>query len=84
MTQEALAEAANMSVGNVNHLENANQGYTQDALEAIALALDCEPAHLIMVDPTRDSALWSIWEQAKPGDRKMIVDIAKTVIKTGT
>lgn len=84
MTQEALAEAAGMSIGNVNHLERANQNYTQEALESLAEALRCEPAHLIMVDPSRDDAMWSIWERAKEGERKMIVDIAKTITKTGT
>ena len=73
-----------MSIGNVNHLERANQNYTQEALESLAEALRCEPAHLIMVDPSRDDAMWSIWERAKEGERKMIVDIAKTITKTGT
>lgn len=73
-----------MSIGNVNHLEQGNQGYTQEALEALAEALGCTPAHLIMVDPSKDDAIWSIWDQAKPGERQMIVDIAKTITKTGT
>lgn len=84
MTQETLAERAGMSIGNVNHLEQAKQGYTQEALEALANALNCSPAHLIMVDPTKGDAIWSIWDQAKPGERQMIVDIAKTITKTGT
>lgn len=84
LTQEQLAERAGMSVGNVNHLEQAKQNYTQDALERLAEALQCEPAHLMIVDPTRDNAIWSIWERAAPGERQMIVDIAKTITKTGT
>lgn len=84
MTQEALADAAGMSIGNVNHLEQAKQNYTQEALEALAGALRCEPAHLIMVDPTKDDAMWSVWERAKPAQRAQIVEVAKTLIKTGT
>jgi hypothetical protein len=35
--------------------------------------------------PTKDDAIWSIWELAKPGDRQKIAEIAKTIIgKTGT
>jgi hypothetical protein len=37
------------------------------------------------VDPTKDDAIWSIWETAKTGDRQTIVDIARTIVgKTGT
>jgi hypothetical protein len=41
-------------------------------------------ASLLMRNPEDPEAIWSIWEQAKPGERKLIVDIAKTVTKTGT
>lgn len=84
MTLEEAGEAAGMTAGNISAMERGMQNYTQDGLEALALAYDCRPAHLIMVDPT-NSEIWSIWEIAKPVDRQKIVDIAKTIVgKTGT
>ena len=53
-------------------------------LERLADALQTDVASLLMRDPTDSEALWSIWDHAKPGERKMIIDIAKTVTKTGT
>ena len=56
----------------------------QQMAEALAEALQTDAASLLMRDPTDEDAVWYIWEQAKPGERRMIVDIAKTVTKTGT
>lgn len=84
-TLEQAAELAGMSIGNISAMERGVQGYTQEGLERLAEAYRCEPAQLIMVDPTKDDALWSIWEHAKQGDRQKIVEIARTIVgKTGT
>jgi DNA-binding Xre family transcriptional regulator len=84
LTQEQLAERVGWSVGNVSQLERGLQGYSQEGLEALAEALHCDPGQLLTVDPSKDDAIWSIWERAKPGERQMIIELAKTVVKTGT
>jgi len=84
LTQEQLAERVGMSKGNISQLEQGVQGYSQEGLEALADALQCEPGQILNVDPSKDNAIWSIWDQAKPSERQMIVDIAKTIVKTGT
>lgn len=84
LTQEQLAERTGMSNNNISQLENFKQNYSAEGLEAIAEALNTEPGLLLMVDPTKDDAMWSIWERAKPGEKAMIVDLARTVVKTGT
>lgn len=84
MTQETLAERAGMSVSNISQLERGLQGYSQEGLEALADALQCEPGHLLTVDPTTDEAIWSIWEQAKPGEKREIIGFAKGIVRTGT
>lgn len=85
MTQEQLAEAVGMSVSNISQLERGIQGYSQDGLEALAEALKCEPGHLHMVDPSKDDAIWSIWEQAQPAEKLKILGYAQGVTgKTGT
>lgn len=84
MTQEQLADRLGWSVSNVSQLEQARQGYSQEGLEALAEALDCDVGQLLMVDPTKDDAMWSIWEKAQSGERKMIINVAKSIVKTGT
>jgi transcriptional regulator with XRE-family HTH domain len=84
LTQEQLAARLDMTQSHLSMLENGRRGYTQETLEAIAHALQTDVASLLMRDPTADEAIWSIWDQAKPGERQMIVEIAKTVTKTGT
>lgn len=81
LTQEQLAERVGMSKSNVSQLEQGRQGYSQDGLEALAEALQCDPGQIINVDPTKDDAIWSIWERAKTAERSMIIDIAKTIVK---
>ena len=84
LTLERAAEAAHMTAGNLSAMERGVQGYTQAGLEALAEAYSCDPAHLLMVDPTSDTAIWSIWERASDGERRMITEIVKTVLKTGS
>jgi transcriptional regulator with XRE-family HTH domain len=85
MTLEAAAELADMTAGNLSAMERNAQGYTQAGVEALARAYRCSPGQLLEVDPSKEDAIWKIWETAKPGDRLKIVDIAKTIIgKTGT
>lgn len=84
LTQEQLADRLLTTKANISRVETGTQGYTQDFLEACAEALGTDVASLLMRDPTHPEAIWSIWDKAKPGERQMIVDIAKTVLKTGT
>jgi transcriptional regulator with XRE-family HTH domain len=84
LTLEEAAELSGMTPGNISAMERGAQGYTQDGLEKLAKAYDCEPGQLLMVDPLT-SDIWSIWENAKVGDRQKIVEISKTIVgKTGT
>ena len=84
LTLEVAAERAGMTAGNISAMERGTQGYTQDGLEALAFAYNAEPAWLLNVDPSKDDAIFSIWERAKPAERVMIVEVAKTIVKTGT
>lgn len=90
MSQERLVSrlaemGIEMSIAQLSRIETGVQPYTQDTLEAIADALLTDPASLLTRNPEDEDAIWSLWDQAKPGERKMITDIAKTVTKrTGT
>lgn len=83
LTQEQLAERVGMSKGNISQLEANRQGYSQEGLEALADALQCEPGQLLSVDPTKDDAMWSIWERAGTGQKAEIVSHAQYVLEKG-
>jgi transcriptional regulator with XRE-family HTH domain len=83
-SQEQLADRLDTSVPSISRIESGTQPYTQDVLEALAEALSTDPASLLMRDPTNPEALWSIWEQAKTGERQLIEELARSVVKTGT
>jgi transcriptional regulator with XRE-family HTH domain len=78
LTQEQLAERIDVAVSTISQLETNKQGYSQATLEALAWALQCEPADLLMRDPTKEDALWTIWEGLDAPSKQQIVEIAKT------
>jgi transcriptional regulator with XRE-family HTH domain len=84
LTQDDLAERLGTSKASISRIEAGQQAYTQDFLEACADALRTDPASLLMRNPTDEEAVWSLWDKAKVGDRKMIENIVRSVIKTGT
>ena len=82
LTLEQLADRLEMTASHFSMLERGQRGYTQETLEAIAEALQTDVPSLLMRDPTDPDAIWSIWDQAKPGERRQITEIAKTLIRT--
>lgn len=84
LTLEQLADRVGTTHATLSRIERGLQPYSQPMLEALAEELDTDPASLIMRDPTDPEGIWSIWDKAQPGERAIIVDIAKTITKTGT
>lgn len=84
LTQEQLAGRLETSVASISRIEKGMQPYTQDVLEALAEALGTDPASLIMRNPQEPEAMWSIWDQAKSGERQLIEELARSVVRTGT
>ena len=72
-----------ISEGQLSRIERGETPYSQDILEALAAVLRCEPADLIMRDPTQADAIWSLLETLKPTDRKVAIAML-TALKTGT
>lgn len=81
LTQAQLAQRLDVSEATISRLENGKQPYSQPLLEALADALATDPASLLMRNPKDGDALWSIWDQAKPGERRQIEEIARVVVK---
>ena len=84
LTQKQLAESIGMTHPTIGRIECGKQPYSQAILEAVADRLSTDVASLLMRNPGDPDAIWSIWDQAKPGERRMIMDIARTIVKTGT
>lgn len=83
LTLEKLADRLDMTASHLSMLERGQRGYTQETLEEIAEALQTTAASLLMRLPGEDE-MWSLWDQAKPGVRQQLTEIAKTLTKTGT
>lgn len=84
MTLERLAERLETSAASLSRIEKGEQPYTQDYLEALAEALSTDPASLIMRDPTQPEGIWSLWEHAKPGEKRQIEAVVRAILKDGT
>lgn len=82
-TQERLAEMTGLSKPYVSQLERGVRQYTQELLELFAEHLRCEPADLIVRDPSAPAAIWSIWEGLDPAQRNQLAAIGETLKKTG-
>lgn len=82
LTLELLADRIGMSVGNLSMIERAKTGYTQETLELLADALQCAPADLLTRNPADPDGIWSLWDQAKAGERKQIIEVVKAMLRT--
>lgn len=82
LTQEQLGSRVDLSRTQLSRIENFEQPYSQPLLEALAHALMCEPADLIMRDP--NSEVWSIMDtlrSVKPEDMPKVMEILEVFRK---
>lgn len=84
LTQEQLAERIGISPSYISKIEKGAKRYDQPFLEAAAQVLRCEPADLIIRDPTDPEGIWSVWDTLTIPERRQVVEIAKTLKRTGT
>lgn len=63
MSQTALGNAVGLSTASISQIENAETGYSQAHLEAIARALDVHPIDLLVCDPAEHPK--GIWRTVK-------------------
>lgn len=87
LSQDALAERMGISRSYISHVELGKRRYDQLFLEAAAEALGCQPADLIMRDPSQKDFRWSILDQIDqivPEQREQALKVLETFKKTGT
>lgn len=83
MTVEALAEAADMSQGNLSAIENLRQGYSDESLAKLAHALKTTTGALLNVDPNEGTTgdFWALWGQATADQKSQLAEIARTIVR---
>lgn len=86
LTLEQLAERIGMTHQNLSKIERGKVAYTQPLLEKLAEEFRCEPADLIVRDPSDPGGLWSIYDQLTPVQREQGVSLLRVIAggKTGT
>lgn len=87
LSQEQVASRLQISRENYGRIEAGKVPYNQDFLELAAYALACEPADLLMRNPSDKSAPWSILDTLKKADsptQARIVAVVEALAKTGT
>lgn len=73
-----------MSHAQLGRIERGLQGYKQELLEALAELYRTDVASLIMRDPTKEDAIWSLWDQAEQGQRQEIEKYAEFIVRNRT
>lgn len=84
LTLEVVAGRLETSHATLSRIERGLQPYSQPLLERLAEEFQTDPASLLIRNPLDPEGIWSVWDQAKPGERRQIVEIAKTLLKTGS
>jgi transcriptional regulator with XRE-family HTH domain len=81
-----VAEELHVTHGYLSKVERGLQPYNQELLERLAELYRCAPVDLLIRDPSEPMNIWSIWEQAKPGERRQIETVAEALVRgrTGT
>lgn len=79
LTLEQLADRIEMSAPALSLLERGQSGYQQSTLEALAEALQTDPASLLMRNPEDEEAIWSLWDTASEGEKRQISEVVRAL-----
>jgi transcriptional regulator with XRE-family HTH domain len=82
-TLEKLADRIGIKASALSYLERGQSAYTQGTLEALAAALQTDPASLIMRNPNDADAIWSLWDEASEGEKRQISEVVKALRRAG-
>lgn len=81
LTLQKLAERLHMHHSALSKIERGERPYNQDFLERVADELACEPADILVRDPTDPDGIWTIWDRVQPVDRDTARRILEQVAK---
>lgn len=71
-----------ITTASLSRIEKGKQPYSQPVLEAIAEALTCLPADLLMRRPGEEDEIRLVWSQLSPAKQKQALGIIK-LLKEG-
>lgn len=83
-TLEQVAHELHISRTQLGRIEKGQQPYNQELLEFLADLYGCDVPDLLMRDPSKKEAIWTLWERAKPGQREQITKIAAALLDDDT
>lgn len=70
-----------MSHANIGRVENFQQPYTQELLEAASLALECSVTDLLTVDPTKDGVVVDLMNLLRDRDPDLVRRVIEALPK---
>jgi transcriptional regulator with XRE-family HTH domain len=73
-----------MTHATLSRIERGKLPYNEHLMELLADIYQTDVASLIIRDPDRQDAIWDIWAQLAPVQREQVVEIARTLKRTGT
>ena len=82
LTQERLAERTPFTYGAISQLETGRTKYTQDMLEALAVALNCTPGDILNVNPFKEGEVVDLMRLINDRNRDQAIRVLKAL--TGT
>lgn len=79
LTQERLAERTPFTTGAISQLETGRTKYTQDMIEALAFALECEPGDLLSRDPTKEGEVVDLLSRLSDENKDAAIKMLKAL-----
>lgn len=79
LTLEQLASRIDLTNGNLSRVERGQVPYSQPVLEALAIALNCRPADLIMRPPGVEDELQAVFGEMSPETKRTALALVKTL-----
>jgi transcriptional regulator with XRE-family HTH domain len=77
LNQEQAADRIGLTQSQLSRIERGDSPYNQDFLERAAEAYQCDPADLLMRDPSKKDAMWSIVDQLKVATPEQQEDVRR-------
>ena len=84
LSLERLADRLGTTKASLSRIERGLQPYSQPLLEALAEALACAPADLLMRNPADPDGIWSIWDNISEVDRPRAVAVLRAMLTDTT
>jgi transcriptional regulator with XRE-family HTH domain len=81
-TLEEVAAVLGITHATLSRIERGLLPYSQEHLERLSKELNIDVASLLGRDPDDPETIWPLWNQATGEQKEMIVDIAKSIVKS--